>query len=364
VLALKYCTEREAEAAQAAMNNPEVAARVLAFHETDPEDAIFALRRGGDLIALLPPPPVDYGEMTLREYQQRHYAEHRAKARPRSWKNEARHWRRILEGLGDLRLGDIEPRVFVRWARDLRHKSRSGKGVRKRATESAPPVAGAYLRLLRSALQALLTYAYVEGHLDEHVHLGEVRIEGATKRAHEHAEPLDLDEVKRLLAVADPVRRAMWAVGVGQGLRPSELVRVDWSDIDWNDRVMRVRGTKTDDSAATIPMTPLAFTELRTHWMHLGQPAAGPCFLYKGRPVAEFKKALAADVEAAKLGKGRRVYPYLLRHSFATLAWSFGIDKDVARRVLRHTDLTMLDQVYCRPRPADLVARVAAFDIG
>ena len=36
---------------------------------------------------------------------------------------------------------------------------------------------------------------------------------------------------------------------------------------------------------------------------------------------------------------------------------------DVARRVLRHTDDKMLDRVYCRPRPAELVRAVAAFDL-
>jgi len=42
------------------------------------------------------------------------------------------------------------------------------------------------------------------------------------------------------------------------------------------------------------------------------------------------------------------VTPYLFRHAFATLSWLFKLDKDVARRVLRHRDSKMLDQVYCR----------------
>ena len=46
--------------------------------------------------------------------------------------------------------------------------------------------------------------------------------------------------------------------------------------------------------------------------------------------------------------------PYLLRHSFATIAWSIGVEKDVARRILRHTDLMTLENVYCRPLVAEL----------
>jgi integrase len=55
--------------------------------------------------------------------------------------------------------------------------------------------------------------------------------------------------------------------------------------------------------------------------------------------------------------------PYLLRHSFATIAWSLGLDIDTARRIMRHTDTKMLDRIYTRPRPKDLVARAAAFDV-
>jgi integrase len=69
------------------------------------------------------------------------------------------------------------------------------------------------------------------------------------------------------------------------------------------------------------------------------------------------------ETAAKKAGITRGVNMYLLRHSFATIEWSLGIDQDVARRIMRHTDEKMLRDVYCRPRPADLAARVAAFDL-
>ena len=84
----------------------------------------------------------------------------------------------------------------------------------------------------------------------------------------------------------------------------------------------------------------------------------------RGEPytsVSGYKRSLETAAERAAIG--HKVTPYLLRDSFATIAWSLGIDKDVARRILRHTDEKMLDEVYCRPRPADLVERVAAFDL-
>jgi integrase len=132
----------------------------------------------------------------------------------------------------------------------------------------------------------------------------------------------------------------------------------------------RGRG-KTALSVDTIPMTPIAYRELQAWWMQLGQPAAGVMFTadakrerveggaYKNR--SAWRTALKNAGERAKIG--RPVNIYLLRSSFATIAWSLGIDMDVARRILRHADEKMLREVYCRPRPADLVAKVAAFDL-
>jgi integrase len=290
------------------------------------------------------------------------YAEARALARPRTWRTEREHWRRLLADLGDTKLRDVDPRAFARWVRGLtvaRTRTHRARGDADRV-----PASGAYRRLLRAALQALMTYAYVEGHLDTHVRIGEIRLEGSTLPARAAIAPLSLEEVGALCdAARTPVRRAMWAVGVGQGLRPGELVRVRWEDVDWNDRTLAVRGTKTEEAEAVVPLTPIAHDELHALWLALGKPKTGPAFralahTEDGRG-SSYKKALARDAKAA--GIARRVYPYLLRHSFATLAWSLGIDRDVARRIMRHTDLAMLDKVYTRPRPADLVERVAGF---
>lgn len=157
----------------------------------------------------------------------------------------------------------------------------------------------------------------------------------------------------------------MWAVGAGQGLRPSELVRIRWEDNHWSDRTMVIRGTKTEDSNATVPMTPLAHRELREWWVANGQPANGVTFPARkaGTPyssISGFKSALRSAAQAA--GIGRSVDPYLLRHSFATIAVGLELDRSVIRRIGRWTDFTMLDRVYSRPRARDLVPKTRGFD--
>jgi len=370
-LALRYVTEEQARRALSRMQaeeNAGTSARVLGLHAVDPEKAVSYLlgTQEAPLDAELEAAQrVVPGQLTVAEYFDTIFwpvrsdsrtdigvAESTAKTELGFWRNVAA-GRGILDGeIGRTRMRDLNDQHWVRWE------------------TSQTQLSGRSRVLRRAAYAALLSFARRQGHITFKPEF--YRVKGATKRTREQSDPLSLDEVQSLLnaairprppaaeaTAAGPMHRCMWAVGVGQGLRPSELVRVHWEDIDWNALVLQVRGTKTDESAAPVPLTPLAFTELRSYWMQLGQPSEGPCFTYLGRPILQFKKALAGDAAAA--GITRKVYPYLLRHSFATIAWSIGVDRDVARRILRHTDLAMLDRVYCRPRPKDLVAKVAAF---
>jgi site-specific recombinase XerD len=355
--------------------------RFMALWREDP-DAGRAVLLAADATArnaLLPAPRIDYGAMTVSEYFDAVYwpartggdrdfaiAERTAKEELLYWRHTGhdqtgapREKRGILDGeIGSTRMRDLVregDQLWVRWRKAQTHLSPRSIAIRQ------------------NAWSMLLAYARREDHSKYRPEFFEIR--GSTKTTREKSDPLDLDEVRKLLSVADPMRRAMWAVGVGMGLRPSELVRMQWEDVhQWTDETratMLVRGTKTDGSYAVVPMTPLAFRELRAYWMRQGQPTSGHVWMYGGRgverepatprPFKNYKKALASDAKEA--GIDRKVTPYLLRHSFATLAYLLGVDKDDTRRIGRWTDTAMLDEVYCRPRPADVAAKLARFEV-
>lgn len=118
-------------------------------------------------------------------------------------------------------------------------------------------------------------------------------------------------------------------------------------------------------AAASIPLTPLALQELRVWWVREGQPQRGWMFPspVTGRPYAGYNSLhRPLDKARKKAGIERKVYPRLLRKSFATIAWSLGIPLDTTRRIMRHADEKMPVTVYQKVRPSDLVALVAAFD--
>ena len=259
-VSLRYVTEAQASTALARIQAEEDAgtvARVFALHAEDPDAAIRYLL-GDDAIAdLLPEGPVDYASMTVETYFDEVFWPVRSDpASPigigaSTAAIEAVYWRHkggrdrrgprrgILDGeIGQTRLRDLDDVLWERWQTSQTQLSGRAKVLR------------------RNAYAALLSYARRMGHIAYRPEF--FRIKGSTKATRAKADPLNLEEVLALLEVATPMRRALWAVGVGQGLRPGELVRVHWEDVDWDTRVLSARGTKTEASDDAIPMTPPA----------------------------------------------------------------------------------------------------------
>ncbi|MBT3217628.1 MAG: site-specific integrase [Proteobacteria bacterium] len=297
----------------------------------------------------------DYHRLPLRDYFDEVYSDWRAKKRPASWVQEQRVWTRINEVLGSVRLEDIDAHVVADYLDSLVALSGPRKGL---------AASGTTRRLHRAAIQALLKRAFRLKHIKAMPNLAVFQIDGASKRVIEKPDPLDLAELEKLMDASAPKHRAMWAVAAGQGLRPTELNRIRWEDVDLEAKLLFVRGTKTAKSKAVVPMTPLAHRELRLWWVGSGQPAEGLAFPSRGgREYGSQGWRKSLKEAAARAGIERRVYPYLLRDSFATIAWLQGIPKEMAKQVMRHTvDSQMFDEVYCRPRPADVAERMKAFD--
>lgn len=364
-LSLGFIGEDDAQTALLAMQQEEeltagtsMYGRIFRLHGEDAAMAIRVLLERD--VSHFGPEAADHGALRLSEYYATVYAPWRSEKKPRTWVTEEGRWRRILPVIGQKRVRDVDAHVVADYIDALR-VVRDGKDL---------AASGSTRRLHRDAVQALLNYAHRQKHISEHVDLAVFRIEGATKTVLERADPLTLDELQRLMDASTPKHRVMWAVGAGEGLRPSELRRMRWEDVRFETRTLVVRGTKTDEASAEIPLTPLAFRELQAWWMRQGQPVEGAVFTAKvrGKETGEGYTSRSAyrtalENAAKKAGIGRGVNMYLLRHSFATIAWSLGIEQDMARRIMRHTDEKMLRDVYCRPRPADLVAKVAAFDL-
>jgi integrase/recombinase XerD len=123
----------------------------------------------------------------------------------------------------------------------------------------------------------------------------------------------------------------------GAGLRISEALALETSDVDGARGVLIVRHGK-GDRAREAKLSPSLYQWLRRYWARPRPraPYLFACPRLGALPLQDtIRKALAQAAKDA-LNK-KRVTPHVLRHSFATHLLDEGTDVNVVRQLLGHT---------------------------
>jgi len=179
-------------------------------------------------------------------------------------------------------------------------------------------------------------------------------------------------EVERLLLELTSLRmRAIALAAYGAGLRVSEACNLQFDQIDRERMVIRVRGKGDKERYTVLPQRLLE--TLEEYWRQY-RPK-GPHFFPSGKPgkvIARDAVAKALNVAAAKAKIRKRVYPHVLRHSFATHAIESGTDIRVVQVLLGHASIrttmryVQVDrkQISHTKSPADCLPRVKAENKG
>lgn len=159
--------------------------------------------------------------------------------------------------------------------------------------------------------------------------------------------------------------RALLEVAYSSGLRVSELVALNWDDIDPEVALVRVRQGK-GDKERIVPIGEPAIAALETwrHRMPRARPGSEPAVfinLRGGRlTVRAVQKMLAQRLAGG--GVRNRITPHGLRHSFATHLLDHGADLRSIQEMLGHASLSTtqrythvsmgrLKEVYSRAHP-------------
>jgi integrase/recombinase XerC len=132
------------------------------------------------------------------------------------------------------------------------------------------------------------------------------------------------------------------------GLRISELCGLRAEDIDWSERLVRVRGKGKKERL--VPIGEPAWKAIQNYWALLKQPPSGPSPVF----FAETKKA--APLKPLQLSRRLKQYlviagldpgltPHKLRHSYATHLLDAGADLRSVQELLGHAHL-VTTQVY------------------
>jgi integrase/recombinase XerC len=132
------------------------------------------------------------------------------------------------------------------------------------------------------------------------------------------------------------------------GLRISELCGLQATDIEWNERLVRVRGKGKKERL--IPIGETALKAIRKYWELLPQRPGdvGPVFLAnasKRTPVSARLLQLRLKKHLATAGLDPNLTPHKLRHSYATHMLDAGADLRSVQELLGHAHL-VTTQVY------------------
>jgi integrase/recombinase XerC len=237
----------------------------------------------------------------------------------------------------DLRPGDVDP-LAVRSFLAALHRDGAGRRSQGRAL---------------SAVRSLFRFACREGVMAANPAAG-VPTPKAPRDLPRHLRPGEVEDLVEApaaderedaaLALRD---RALLEVLYATGLRVSELVSLDWRDLDLSARVLRVMGKGGKErmvpfgrqAAAALGAWLGAWDEVRQR-DESADPEAEPVFLHhRGGRLSDrsVRRVLDRYVDRAALAAG--VHPHTLRHTFATHLLEGGADLRAIQELLGHSSL-------------------------
>ena len=162
---------------------------------------------------------------------------------------------------------------------------------------------------------------------------------------------LSVDDVFQLLgniklnSALDIRDRAVLEVFYSTGIRVSELVGLNWSDVDFQLGIVRVLGKGLKERI--VPIGKVALDALRDYSVEVrkkwNQPCKGenPVFLNnRGGCITTRSVARLVEKHLKRVGIQVKVSPHGLRHTFATHLLNSGADLRVIQEMLGHVSLS------------------------
>jgi integrase/recombinase XerC len=197
-----------------------------------------------------------------------------------------------------------------------------------------------------SAVRSLFRFACREGTLEANPAQG-VRTPKVPKTLPRHLRPGEVEPLIEAPEGEGPLvlrDRAILELLYAAGLRVSELVGLDWPDVDLPARVLRVMGKGSKERM--VPFGRPAAAALRA-WLDVwdtlrdASEEGQPVFLTaKGKRLGDRQVRRVIDrwVDVAAVARG--VHPHTLRHTFATHLLEGGADLRAIQELLGHSSLS------------------------
>jgi integrase len=181
--------------------------------------------------------------------------------------------------------------------------------------------------------------------------------------SYRHLSRKETDEL--LQAMPSGVWRKLFLVAVRTGLRFSELIALEWDDVDFETNSICVRRAEVRGSVG-----PTKSNRIRTVYMStdvrqelLGmERASRRIFQFHGRSIS-YRRAWLHLAKACRVARIQHLGWHALRHTFASQLVQLGVPIPIIKDLLGHATLQMTMR-YTHPQPESLRKAVMLLETG
>ncbi|HQL70226.1 MAG: tyrosine-type recombinase/integrase [Bacteroidales bacterium] len=156
-----------------------------------------------------------------------------------------------------------------------------------------------------------------------------------TRKEHHLPEYLNKDEIKRLISATDNLKhRCILELLYSAGLRLSELLNIEISDIDSTDMLIHIHVAKGKKDRKVM-LSNVLLADLRAYFKQY-KPQK---YLFEGQGKEQYSAKSVQNIvkfTAQRAGISKHVTPHTLRHSFATHLLENGTDIRFIQELLGH----------------------------
>lgn len=248
----------------------------------------------------------------------------------------------MVPSMGNVRLSRLTPAHLQGF-----YRSKLDEGLSPRTVQ--------YLHVvLHRALKQALRWGLVLRNVAEAV--------DPPKVAKKEVTPFSPEQARAFLQAANGERlEALYILAVHTGMRQGELLALRWDDVDLNNGVLRVRGTKTARSRRTVKLSETALEALRSHLTRqLGEIDRAEQLWQENGLV--FATEIGTSLNRHNLTQ-RTFKPLLeraglpqirfhdLRHTCATILLSQGVHAKFVQELLGHATIAITLDTYSHVLP-------------
>jgi site-specific recombinase XerD len=160
---------------------------------------------------------------------------------------------------------------------------------------------------------------------------------------------LSQNEIERLFQCTPNLKHQTFLMTLyAAGLRLSEAANLTIADIDSDRMMLRVAQGK-GNKERLIPLSPRLLKQLRNYWRNYKPPTLLFPGKHPAKPIVDTSIRKPMKEAAQRAGIKKRVYPHVLRHSYATGLLEAGVDLLTISKLLGHASFTTtMKYLHCR----------------